>query len=141
MENDKDFETTSVASNKPTNQTKNDKDFETTSVASNEPTNQTKTKAIALVSSESECKHSWQLLQNKTTIGKQEMKIMHDKTATFTKQKNGLERMVKRWQGWLNMDGIYTEKQKELLDYGHKESSWMKDYNPQLPLYTKLQAC
>ena len=35
MENNKDFETTSVVCNEPTKQTKNDKDFETTSVASN----------------------------------------------------------------------------------------------------------
>lgn len=52
----------------------------------------------------------------------------HDKTATFTKQKNGLEQMVERWKGWISMDGGYAEKQKELLDYGRKESSWIKDY-------------
>ena len=96
-------------------------------MASNEPTNQTKTKAKALVSSESERKRSWQSPQK-------------TKTATFTKQKNGAEQKVERWKGWLNMDGTYTAKQKELLDYGRKESSWIKEYNPRLALYTTLQA-
>ena len=58
----------------------------------------------------------------------------HDKTAIFSEQ------IVERWKGWLNMDGAYAEKQKELLNYGEKENGWIKDYKPRLALYTTLQA-